>query len=137
MKNVPQRLNVSTESTHSFRPVRDKDFFWWDVYYYWGFLCGSASKESTCNAGDLGSILGLGRSPEEENGYLHQYSDLEYSMDSIVHGVAKSQTQLSDFHIHLLLLRTSAYFLILQPSPVTSNSNSKFFYLLPKYTLKP
>ena len=27
MKNVPQRLNVSTESTHSFRPVRDKDFF--------------------------------------------------------------------------------------------------------------
>ena len=63
-----------------------------------GFPCGSAGKESACNAGDLGSIPGLGRSPRGGKGYPLQYSGLEKSMDSIVHGVAKSQTQLSDFH---------------------------------------
>ena len=56
-----------------------------------GFLCGSAGKESACNAGDLGSNPGLGRSPGEGKGYPLQYSDLENSMDYIVHGVAKSQ----------------------------------------------
>ena len=40
-----------------------------------------AGKESDCNAGDLGSIPGLGRSPGEENGYPLQYSGLENSMD--------------------------------------------------------
>ena len=40
---------------------------------------------------DLGSIPGLGRSPGEGKGYQFQYSGLENSMDSIVHGVAKSQ----------------------------------------------
>ena len=67
--------------------------------YYKGFPCGSAGKESACNAGDLSSIPGLGRSPGEEKGYPLQYSGLENSMDHIVHGVVKSQTQLSDFHI--------------------------------------
>ena len=46
-----------------------------------GFRCGSAGKESTCNAGDLGSIPGLGRSPGEGKGYPLQYSGLENSMD--------------------------------------------------------
>ena len=50
--------------------------------------------------GDLGSIPGLGRSPGEGNGYPLQYSGLENSMDCVVHGVAKSQTQLSDFHFN-------------------------------------
>ena len=63
-----------------------------------GFPGGSAGKESACNAGDLGLIPGLGRSPEEGKGYPLQYSGLENSMDCIVHGVAKSWTQLSDFH---------------------------------------
>ena len=45
-----------------------------------GFPGGSAGKESTCNAGDLGSIPGLGRSPGEGNGYPVQYSGLENSM---------------------------------------------------------
>ena len=45
------------------------------------FPCGSAGKESTCNAGDLDSIPGLGRSPGEGKGYLLQYSGLENSMD--------------------------------------------------------
>ena len=47
-----------------------------------GFLCGSAGKESTHNAGDLRSIPGLGRSPGEGKGYPLQYSGLENSMDS-------------------------------------------------------
>ena len=66
-----------------------------------GFLCGSAGKESTCNARDLGSVPGLGRSHGEGKVYPLQYSGLENSMDYIVHGLAKSQTQLSDFHFQL------------------------------------
>ena len=58
-----------------------------------GFPCGSAGKESTYNAGDLDSIPGLGRSPEERKGYPLQYYGLENSMKCIVHGVAKSQTR--------------------------------------------
>ena len=57
-----------------------------------GFSCGSAGKESTCNAGYLGLIPGLGRSPGEGKGYPLQYSGLENSMDYTVHGVAKSDT---------------------------------------------
>ena len=59
------------------------------------FLCfpgGSAGKESACNMRDLDSILGLGRSDGDENGYPFQYSGLENSIDCIVRGVAKSQT---------------------------------------------
>ena len=63
-----------------------------------GFPGSSADKESTCSAGDTGLIPGLGRSPGEGNGYPLQYSGLENFMDCIVHGVAVSQTQLSDFH---------------------------------------
>ena len=62
-----------------------------------GFPCGSAGKESACNVGDLGSIPGLGRSPEEGKGYPFQYSGLKNSMDCIVHGVAKNRTRLSNF----------------------------------------
>ena len=65
-----------------------------------GFPCGSTDKESTCNAGDLGSTPGLGRSPGEGKGYPLQYSGLENSIDYVVHEVAKSWTQLSDFHFH-------------------------------------
>ena len=56
-----------------------------------GFPGGSAGKESVYNAGDLGSIPGLGRSPGEGKGYPLQYSGLENSMDYIVHEVTKSQ----------------------------------------------
>ena len=75
------------------------------MYYVYdgkGFPGGSEVKASACNAGDLGSIPGLGRSPGEENGNPLQYSCLENPMDrgalwAIVHRVAKSQTRLSDF----------------------------------------
>ena len=65
------------------------------------FPGGSAGKESAFNAGDLGSIPGLGRSLGEENGNPLQYSRLENSMNraawqATVHGVGKNQTQLSD-----------------------------------------
>ena len=63
---------------------------------------GSDSKEPTCNAGDPGSIPGLGRSTGERNGNPLQYSCLENPMDggasrATVHGVTKSRTQLSCF----------------------------------------
>ena len=64
--------------------------------------CGSAGKESACNGGDRGSVPGLGRSPGEGKGYSLQYSGLENSVDSIVHGVAKSRTRLNDFHFTLI-----------------------------------
>ena len=68
-----------------------------------GLPCGSAGKQSTCSAGDLGLIPGLGRSPGGGNGYLLRYSGLQNSMNCVVHGVAKSQTRLSDFHLLRLL----------------------------------
>ena len=52
-----------------------------------GFPDSSAGKKSPRNAGDLGSIPGLGRPPGEGKGYPLQYSGLENSMDCIVHGV--------------------------------------------------
>ena len=67
-----------------------------------GFPGGSEVKASACNAGDLGSIPGSGRSPGEGNGSPLQYSCLENPMDrgawgATVHRVAKSRTRLSDF----------------------------------------
>ena len=70
-----------------------------------GFPCGSAGKESFCDAGDLGSIPGLGRPPGEGNCYPLQCSGLENSMDCTVHGVTKSRTQLRDFHWASLIIR--------------------------------
>ena len=62
-----------------------------------GFPGGSAGKESACNAGDLGSIPGLGRSPEERKGY-HPSILTWRALWTRVQRVAKSRTRLSDFH---------------------------------------
>ena len=51
-----------------------------------GFPGGSAGKQSACNAGDLGSLSGLGRPPGRGKGYPLQYSGLDNSMDFIVMG---------------------------------------------------
>ena len=75
--------------------------YWWAS---WGFLGGSDSKESACSAGDLDLIPGSGEiffSPGEKNSNPLQYSYLENPMDkgtwwAIAHGVAKSQTRLSE-----------------------------------------
>ena len=74
-----------------------------------GLPCGSAAKESACNARDLGSISWPGRSPGEGKGYPLQYSGLENSMDCVVHEVAKSQIPLSDFHFHFQGLREGGW----------------------------
>ena len=78
------------------------------VVTFLGFPGGSEVKDSACNAGDLGSIPGLGRSPGEGKGYPFQYSGLENSTDCLVYGVAKSQTRLSDFHFHFLVIIINA-----------------------------
>ena len=73
------------------------DSVWWYVCNSMGLPYGSDGKESACDAGDLGSIPGSGRSPGEGNGNPLQYSCLENPMDreawwATVHGVTKSQT---------------------------------------------
>ena len=86
-----------------------------------GFPCGSAGKESACNTIDLGSIPGLGGSPGEGKRYPLQYSGLENSMDCIVHGVTKSRTWLSNFHLRkhdLIPPRMSAYTAAVEISPI-------------------
>ena len=75
-----------------------------------GFPCGSTSKESACNVGNLGLIPGLGRSPGEGKVYPLQYSGLENSTDCIVHGVTKSRTQLSNFHFTSLITHHSSFY---------------------------
>ena len=85
-----------------------------------GFPSDSNGAESACNAVDSGLIPGSGRSPGEGNGYSLQYSCVENSIDkggwekrgATVHGVAKSQTGLSNFHVfsnscfHVLQINT-------------------------------
>ena len=87
-----------------------------NIFSLWGRIGGgSDGKVSAYNAGDPGSILGSGRSPGEGNGNPLQYSCLEYPMDggaqqATVHGVAKSQMQLSDFTFFLHRLRHFSFF---------------------------
>ena len=74
-----------------------------------GVAIESEGKVSACNAGDLGSIPGLERSPEEGNGNPLQYSCLENPMDggvwwATVHWVTKSRTQLSYFTFTFFIL---------------------------------
>ena len=74
---------------------------------------GSEVKASACNAGDLGLIPGLGRSPGEGTGNLLQYSSLENPMVgedwwATVHGVAESDTTKQlHFHCQTIILRLS------------------------------
>ena len=69
--------------------------------------------------GDLGLIPGLGRCPGEGKGYPLQYSGLENSMDCIVHGVAETQTQLSDFHFIIvkIIYKKDLFLSIITNSP--------------------
>ena len=78
-----------------------------------GTFSGSDGKESACNAGDPNLIPGLGRSPGEGNDSPLQCSCLENPLDrgawwATVHGVAKSQVQLSDWHFLFLRLERTA-----------------------------
>ena len=76
----------------------------------------TTGEEFTCNAGDLGSTPGLGRSSGKGKGYPLQYSGLENSIGYKVQGVAKSRTQLSDFHFQFAITQkphTYTYFVLL------------------------
>ena len=78
-------------STRSFWPT---NILYRNLYCTLGFPGGSDSKESVCNEGNLGAILGLGRSPGEGNSYPLQHSCLENSKDrgagqATVHIVAR------------------------------------------------
>ena len=83
-----------------------------------GFLGGSDSKESACNAGDLGLIPGSGRSPGEGNGNALQCSCLENSMDrgtwwATVYGVAELDTTDRLTHTHADENKSQHLFLLL------------------------
>ena len=80
----------------------------WNSSWAWGFPGGSEYKLSACNAGDLSSIPGWGRSPGGGHGNPLQYSCLENPMDrgvwwATVHRVAKSRTWLSNFTLFQIL----------------------------------
>ena len=83
---------------------------------FMGFPDGSAGKEYACKVGDLGLTPGLRRSPGGGHDKPLQYSCLENSMDRTarwitVHGVAKSQKQLSDCHVYFSYVTTGPHFL--------------------------
>ena len=93
-------LQIFTTSSGSWNPSIEA-FSLLDLTSSLGFPGGSDAEESSCNAGDQSSIPGQGRSPGGGNGYLLQYSGLQNPMDrgdwwGIVHGVAETQTQLSN-----------------------------------------
>ena len=73
-----------------------------------GFPGSSAGKESTCDAEDAGLTPGLGRCTRKGKVYPLQYAGLKNSTDGIVHGVAKNQARLRDFHF---LFKTSSLLL--------------------------
>ena len=99
-----------------------------------GFPCGSAGKESACNAGDLALIPGLGRSPGEGKGCPLQYFSLENSMDCIVHGVTKSRIRLSDFYFCITIVterEISNLGLLWQKKKLSFHLSTLLLYFLP------
>ena len=77
-----------------------------------GFPCEPAGKESTCNAGDLGSIPGSERSPGERKGYPLQYSSLENSMDCIVSPWCCKQSDMAEQLSLSIMLRVNTVILL-------------------------
>ena len=91
------------------------------------FPGSSAGKESSCNMGNPSLIPGLGRSPGKGNSHPLQYSGLESSVNCIVHGVAKSQAWLSDFHFKkqkLALILLNIYWTDYLHEYITYNSRN-------------
>ena len=99
------------------------------------FPCGSDGKASAYNAGDPGSIPGLGRSSEEGNGNPLQYSCLENPMDlrgawqATVHGVTKSRTRLSDVTWYIRQSQSPSSSLLHLPP-----GNRKFVFYIHDFT---
>ena len=99
-QRVGHPLSTANTLLPSLRRSQKPRFLCTFFFFNNDFPGGSAGKESTCNTGDLCLLPELGRSPVEGDVYPLQYSGLENSMDCIIYGVAKSWTQLSDFHSH-------------------------------------
>ena len=110
---MPKHLKINIQNGGNFCYTHDnevnfpicKEFVKFRSYKLsYGFQVAHG-KESACDAGDLGPILGSGRSPGKGDGNPLQYSCLGNSMDrgvwqATVHGVTKSWTQLSDYYFH-------------------------------------
>ena len=97
-----------------------------------GFPGGSDGKESACNAGDPGSIPGLGRSLGGGNGNLLQYSCLKNSMDrgawrATVHGVTNSWTEQLSLSVSMRLVSSS------QSNTRTNQGSEVVPYLVPYF----
>ena len=90
--------HCSCQSCNPEVPLKQLSYNLLVLFHNKGFLDRSVGKESTCKEGDMGSIPGLGRSPGEGRSSPCQYSGLKNPIHCIVHGVTKSETQLSDFH---------------------------------------
>ena len=73
--------------------------FSWKGRYGLKWILAQLVKKSACNVGYLAPITGLGRSLREGNSYLLQYSGLDNPLDCLAHGVANSQTWMSNFHL--------------------------------------
>ena len=82
--------------------LNDISFYAWTTFG-WASLIAQLVKNPPAMWETWVLIPGLGRSPGEGKGYPLQYSGLENSMDCIVHGVTKSQSQLGNFHFHFCL----------------------------------
>ena len=88
-----------------------------------GFPGGSSGKESSCNAGDLSSIAGLGRSPGGGRDNPLQYSCLENphgqrSRKAAVHGIAKSRTQRKQVSTHWCRAERASQVLLMVKNPM-------------------
>ena len=101
------------------------------VSYFWAQLWQASlvaqTVESAYNSGELGSILGSGRSLGEGNGNPLQYSCLENPMDGGAWQVAKSQTRLSGFSFSLSFTLTESC-----PQPVTTSPRNCLLQLTPE-----
>ena len=103
---------------------------------------GSDGKQSACNTGGPGSIPGSGRSPRKGNGNPFQYSCLENSMHrwawwDTVHGVTKSQTQMSNQHTHIYnpLITVVFFFLVTYSHNHQRLLKHKYIYININYKL--
>ena len=106
------------------------------LFLYLGFPGGSDNKASAHNARDPGSIPRSGRSPEEWNGNPLQYPCLENSMDYTVHGVANSQTGLSNFHFHFHCIEYSGTVSLFQAQGVQKQVWKQPWYSWYDYTFQ-
>ena len=116
----PPNSSGSSQCTRPEHLSHASSLVWWSVLVFLSFPCDSIAKESTCNAGDLGSIPGLERSPREGKGYLLQYSGLD-------NGVTNSWTRLSGFHVTSPTMHKDSHFSTSSPMLAILIS-FKFFY---------